>query len=590
MLREGVTPLEATAAFLRRFDDRFRIVSPAAHLRVKRESRDVLGMTHVRLQQVERGVPVHGAEMLAHFDARGSLRTIDSTYVTGLDELDIVPELTAAEARATAEAHFAEAKHVTKTEVDTQPELVIVVPSAGPKKGTPLLAYHLDLRSPENLAVWMDYTVDAKTRDVLQVFDKVMHVSGSGTGILGDTKTLEISQEGSTFRLVDVSRSIDTYDAKNTGVQVGKLLVPGSADLPGELVTSSSATSGWDEAAVDAHHYAAVTYDFYKATFGRQGIDGQGGTVTSSVHFLKEWNNAAWNGKQMLYGDGDGVRLRRMSAAVDVIAHELTHGVTSSTSDLTYIGESGALNESMSDIFAAIVEHHIKPDPKNWLIGEDVLIGQYAGKVVRDLAHPRNGLKEQPAHMSKYVSAYEDKDSFLDLGGVHINSGIPNNAFYLATVGGTNDVSNVEVKAGIGWAKAAQVWYRTNTEYLGTDSDFEAAAAATLSAAGDLGLTQNEKNIIECAWIAVGVLEGECGAIVPPPVEADGGAASGAPTGPSASPTPSGEPSAANPGSAEPAPSPGGCHAAPERIGSHLLGAPLAIALAALVRRRRRSA
>lgn len=557
LLGRGPTTFAATTAFLRRFEASFRIPEPAAHLRIDREDHDELGMTHLRLQQVERGVPVLGGELMVHYDAAGSLRTLDSTYVDGVDQVDVIPTMTSSDAIAIAERHFSRAYEIEErnVEVDTEATLVVHVPASGTAATTPKLAYHLDLRSPRNVHLWVDYAIDAHTGEVIESYNKVMSALGSGLGTSGASRPIEITQDGSTYQLIDLSRTpngIETYDAKNKGVEApGIGLIPGTGSLPGELVTSSSATSGWDSAAVDAHYYAGVTYDFYKTAFGRKGVDDTDRKIVSSVHVLESWNNAQWaeyDGKQMLYGDGDGVKFGPLSGALDVVAHELTHGVTFSTSKLRYVAESGALNESMSDIFGSLVEHYGKPHPQdNWGLAEDILLGEYKGKYARDLAHPGAALAKQPAHMSEYKNATDDTKTILDLGGVHINSGIPNNAFYLMTMGGKNDVSGIEVKAGLDWAKSAQVWYRSNTKYLTSTSGFAAAAEANLSAARDLGLTDNEKNIIQCAWIAVGVLEGECAAIAAQPVESDGG--------PASSPAPSASNPPANDGGSAEAPS-----------------------------------
>ncbi|HVH41571.1 MAG TPA: M4 family metallopeptidase [Labilithrix sp.] len=594
VLRDGVTPYAATMAFVTHFGDAFDIDEPAAHFVTEREERDELGMTHLRLRQVERGVPVLGAQMLAHFDREGSLRTLDSTSIPGLAEVDVSPTLGAAEALAIAERHFAKSHDVT-SKVDARPELVIYVPVTGAKNGVPALAYHLDLRSPDDVRVWVDYAIDAHSGEVVETFDKMQSLAGSGTGTQGDTKAIEISQEGSTYSLIDTSRTpkhISTYDAQHKGTKVPGIgaLMPGTGNLPGVMLTSSSATSGWDSAGVDAHFYAGITYDYYKSSFNRKGIDDNDSEIIASVHVMKDWPNAQWDGKQMLYGDGDGERIASTSGSIDVVAHELTHGVTAATSKLRYIGQTGALNESLSDIFGALVEHAYRPDEKNnWLLAEDVLIGAEKGRPLRNMIHPHDAMIDQPAHMSEYTNATDGAKPILDLGGVHINSGIPNNAFYLMTMGGKNDVSNIEVKAGMGWAKSAQIWYRINTKYLGESSGFKAAAEATLTAADDLTYTQNEKNIIQCAWIAVGVLEGECGTIVPQPTEPGTGTDGGGGTGPV--PTPSSD-AGSTPGGEDPA-APGdhetGCStsagATPGPTGASAL---LAVALGALASRRRK--
>ena len=252
-------------------------------------------------------------------------------------------------------------------------------------------------------------------------------------------------------------------------------------------------------AAVDAHHYAGVTYDYFLRKHNRRGYDGRDAAIISVAHVSRNLNNASWNGRNMAYGDGDGTNFRPLSAALDVVAHELMHAVTTSTSNLRYQDQSGALNESVSDIFGSIVEHEVQPDEKkNWLCGEDASL---RGAAFRDLAHPTPG---QPDHMSRYVNTTQDN------GGVHINSGIPNNAFYLMTAGGANDTSKVAVARGLGWDKAAQVWYRAEVNYFMQNTNLVQGAQGTLSAARDLNFTDEEQNIVECAWISVGVLPGQC--------------------------------------------------------------------------------
>jgi len=483
LLVNGLGARDATVAFLTKFRDEYKMRDPANEFVVTREQHDELGMTHVRLQQVERGVIVRGAETLAHYDDSGALRVIDSSYVPGLDALDLAPALSADQVLARARAELAAAD----ARVERAPELVIHA-----REGQPaVLAYHLILRTDAPQRV--DYTVDARTGAILSSFDDIETVDGSGTGVAGDTKTLHLSSSGNGFSLVDTTRTpggIRTYTTSNK-----------SSGLPGTLVTSNSATS-WDTAApgpgaaVDAHFFAGIVYDYYKTAHNRLGLDGQNGAITSSVHYSTNLVNAFWDGQQMAYGDGNGTTYRALSVSLDVVGHELTHGVTQFTSALTYQGQTGALNEAMSDIMGSIIEHSFNPDPvNNWLLGEAV---STTGTPFRDLIHP--AAHQQPANLSKYVNTQQDN------GGVHTNSGIPNNAFFLMTMGGTNDVSNVKVPAGIGWDKAAQLWYRTETTYLTSSANFSTVANGNISAANDLKFTEDEKSIVQCAWIAVGVI------------------------------------------------------------------------------------
>jgi thermolysin len=227
------------------------------------------------------------------------------------------------------------------------------------------------------------------------------------------------------------------------------------------------------------------------------------------VHFSQNLDNAFWDPTQqgMFYGDG-GQRFRALSAGLDVVAHEFTHGVTASTSNLMYENQAGALNEAVSDIFGCFIEHSVNPDPvKNWQIGEHVTL---EGGVLRDMMNPASVAQPQPASMSTFVNTQQDN------GGVHVNSGIINNAAYLMTMGGKNPDTNVTVQYGIGWEKSEQVWFRANTKYFIASTNFGQAAQGVLQAARDVGLSQNEINIVDCAFKAVGVAQGSCAEIVNP--------------------------------------------------------------------------
>lgn len=518
VLGKGVTARHATVAFVGKFRDLYRVADPASAFAVEREEHDRLGMTHLRMRQVVRGVTVADRELMAHFDARGVLRSIDSTHAPDLGAVDVAPSLSSEEAVAAAIADLASRyADVRDAEVDTQPELQVYAPD----EGAPRLSYHLDVRlDVEN--VWLDYLIDARSGGVLRSYDKVQTIRGSGRGAAGDTKVLEVEADGGEFVMADLSRTpngIRTYTLNNAASGNANILVSNNVNV-------------WDMvevgpgAAVDAHHYAGVTYDYFFKKHNRRGFDGQDATIISVAHVSRNLNNASWNGRNMAYGDGDGVNFRPLSAALDVVAHELTHAVITSTSNLRYQNQSGALNESVADIFGSIVEHEAQPDEKkNWLCGEDASL---RGTAFRDLAHPA---PRQPDHMSKYVNTTQDN------GGVHINSGIPNNAFYLMTMGGANDTSKIEVARGLGWDKAAQVWYRAQVNYFMQNTNLVQGAQGTLSAAKDLNFTEDEQNIVECAWISVGVLPGQCKPIAPAPA-GEGAKDAGAGEEPGATPTP----------------------------------------------------
>ena len=490
-----------TVEFVDQYRDLFKMTDAAAELSLSRSEVDHLAMTHVRFQQVTHGVPVVGAELAAHYDAQGRLTSIDANYIPGIRDIDVEPKLSAQLGRDVALADvIAATKNVDESKL-TASDGKLVVYAGGDRPAA--LAYEYTVRAVfgDEPAIWM-LTVDAKTGEILHRYNNLQTIEATGAGVLGDTKTFQVAQSGSSYAMNDTSRgvSISTYNAN--GQQVG----PSQGATP----VSSSTLTSWDRgigpgAAVDAHVYAGVVFDYYKKVHARNAIDGAGGAMLSTVHFGQAYDNAFWDGTGMSYGDG-GQLFKPLSAGLDVVAHEFTHGVTERTSNLNYQGQSGALNESVSDIFGVFIEHSLRPDDvKNWTMGENIALGTVG---IRDFKTPANG--QQPGNMSVFVNTQQDN------GGVHINSGIPNNAAYLMTMGGTNPVSKIKVSFGIGWEKSEQLWYRANTKYFLSTTNFAQAAQGVMQAAKDIALTANETNIVDCAWKAVGVVQGTCAAITDP--------------------------------------------------------------------------
>jgi len=270
--------------------------------------------------------------------------------------------------------------------------------------------------------------------------------------------------------------------------------------LPGTLVRVEGDAPTADEAVNEAYDGAGATYDLYFDVYGRNSIDGQGMRLDSSVHYGQAYDNAFWDGTQMVYGDGDGKLFERFTRAVDVIGHELTHGVTAHEANLDYQNQPGALNESFSDVFGSLVKQRSLAQTAgeaDWLIGEGLFTAKVKGVALRSLKAPGTayddpvlGKDPQPATMKGYVQTTDDD------GGVHINSGIPNHAFYLAAIS----------IGGNAWEKAGQIWYDALTRLLRRDSDFAAAAKQTLAAASDrYGASSAEAKAVQDAWRQTGV-------------------------------------------------------------------------------------
>ncbi len=535
-LRPGFTPVSSVHGFLAEHRELFGIATPERELALVRSEVSESG-THVRLQQVVGGVPVQGAELAAHFDREGALTSIDARYVPGLefDQAWLTPSLGASEAEEVARREVLLRTPELHASDLSPPRGELVVSAEIERGGEPRLAWHVVIRgSGPTVAAVLDATVDARTGELLGAFDDLETIAGTGTGVLGDTKQLQVTESGGTYTLVDKSRGAEvrTYTAQAQQI------------LPGNLVSGTN-PNAWDNvtngrgAAVDAHFFAGVVYDYYKTKFARNGLDGKNSPMLSTAHFGQNFENAFWDGTQMAYGDGAS-RFRALSAGLDVVGHEFTHGVTSSTSKLEYQGQPGALNEAISDIFSSFIEHSFKPDDtNNWLTGEVVGING----PIRSLSNPRS--KGQPSHMKEYVNTQQDN------GGVHINSGIPNNAAYLMTMGGQNPYSKIAMSGKLGWEKSEKLWYELETKYLLSRSNFSAAASASTQAAKALNFSASEQAIVTCAWIAVGVVNGTCESSPTPLPPVDAGPPDSAPPPPKPTPQPapdSGPPAQQPPG------------------------------------------
>ncbi|KRB36188.1 M4 family metallopeptidase [Microbacterium sp. Root180] len=276
-------------------------------------------------------------------------------------------------------------------------------------------------------------------------------------------------------------------------------------ELPGVRVRGEDDPATGDAAADEAFDGLGATFDFLWDAWGRNSLDGAGGALRATVHYGQDYDNAFWNGERMVFGDGDGEVFTGFTGSLTVIAHELAHGVIEDEGGLLYRGQSGALNESIADVFGALAEQHAlgqTADQASWLIGEGIFTDAVQGAALRSLAAPGTaydddvlGRDPQPAHMRDYVVTRDDN------GGVHINSGIPNHAFYLAAM----------ALGGKAWERAGLIWYRTiTTGTLSSSADFTAFARATLAAAAaEYGEESEEVSAVRAGWVGVGVIDDE---------------------------------------------------------------------------------
>ena len=447
------------------------------------------GRTVNRYQQVVDGASVFNGQISVLTDASGARAAVVGAYYSGLrpsNRVSLSP---------------ADARQVVAREVGAQGSwrnVLRIDPATG------RLFYQVEsMRSEHRPVRW----VDAANGAVLKAYDAV--TTGDGTGVLDDRKTFETVQNGGVYEL----RATDGNGAKRLG-DSARVTLDGQNRRTATGPVMTDIDDHWDVAVsgfrspdqrpgVDAHVYAGVVEGFYANTFGRNSIDDAGMEIVSVVHYSRNYCNAYWNGKQMTYGDGDGSTCLPLAGGLDVVAHELTHGVTEFTSNLVYENESGALNEAFSDIMGNSIETQssaLTPYVDNWRLSEGVY---GAGEGFRNMADPQEF--GDPDHYSELYTGTSDS------GGVHINSGIANHAYYLLVFGGRNagcggspsghtHTLDCDVNvSGIGLSAAQDVFYDGFTA-LSESANFCDARNSTVAVAqGSL------RSSVEAAWDAVGV-------------------------------------------------------------------------------------
>lgn len=532
-------------AFLQDFKQLLQVRQPEASFVVTRQHTDAKGMTHTRMQQYFEGIPVYGTEVIAH-SQDGKIKLFNGHYYATPGQLSKRAQQTPEVALGIAKADLntftqvldynAHLEELTGEKQISKQALTVYF--SDPEGRQAHLAYEINIAA-NPLQKWT-YIIDAQNGVILKKFNRVctlhhdvnpQHESGksidwsqlklpaqsakhalldgartaNAVDLLGQTRLVNSYQIADTFYLLDGSRSmwqgltadgenfnggIFTADAKNTNTD----------NFDTENVVSLN--NSWaSRAAVSAHYNAGIAYEYFRSTFGRNSINGSGGNIVSFINVADEdgggLDNAFWNGQFMFYGNGRQA-FSSLAGALDVAGHEMSHGVIQNTSNLEYQGESGALNESFADIFGVLI------DRDDWLLGEDIVSRQFFPTgALRNVMDPNNGGRSlqdrgwQPASVSEQFFGSEDN------GGVHINSGIVNRAFYLFA----NQV---------GRDQAEQVYYDALANYLTRSSQFIDARLAVIEAARK-GFGNNSAAAATAAFDAVGITEGTPTA---PPAEA----------------------------------------------------------------------
>lgn len=455
------SPESAARAFLSACGSFFGIQDAQGDLSTMREATLPDGRSVVRFQQLHRGVPVLGGELNVQMNSDKNV-TVATGEALPQIRVSTTPKVDAAQARAAAVERIARVYQVNPATLETtQPQLWIYNPVLiRPGGGFTQLVWRMDVTSTELLEVRELVLVDAQRGGV------ALH-----------------------FNQVDSAKNRQTYTAS------------GGTSLPGTLVCNESnpTCSGGDADAVNAHKYAGETYDFYFNNHNRDGINNAGLTMVSTVHYGVGYQNAFWDGSQMVYGDG-------FSQADDVVGHELTHGVTQYESGLFYYYQSGAINESLSDVWGEFVDltntSGTDTAGARWLMGEDLpSIG-----AIRSMKDPP--LFSDPDKMTSphyYAVTCGDFNSNCDNGGVHINSGVNNKATYLMVDG---DTFNGKTVTGLGIPKVAKIYFEVQANLLTSGSDYadlytalaqacQNLIAGGVTTAGDCQQVQNAIDAVE---------------------------------------------------------------------------------------------
>ena len=467
---------------------------------------DPSGATHVRMDRTYRGLPVLGGDLVVHRGADGGWRGVSQTLGSA-PTFDTTPAVGADAATRAALAPSKANRDVRGAQVAADPTLVVDAVAGGPRLAWQVLSGGVqEDGTPSRLATY----VDARTGEVLRAEQEIQTVGGEGDSLYGGTVPLELTLANGTYSLKDPTRGNSfTADMGNKTDSMTCQLF-GTKCATGTLFTSSDnlfgngSTSSRESAAVDAQYGTDKTWDYFKLVHGRNGIFGDGSGSSNRVHYGTNYANAFWDGARMTYGDGDGSNYGPLTS-LDVAGHEMSHGVTENTADLTYSGESGGLNESTSDIFGTMVEFYAAnpEDPADYLIGEEFDLQTHLGFRRMD----------QPSSDGASVDCWDSGVGQLD---VHYSSGVGNHFYYLLaegsgskTIGGvahSSTTCNGSTVTGIGRDAAAKIWFRGLTVYMTSSTDYAGARTATLNAARDLyGAGSAQYSAVAAAWSAVSV-------------------------------------------------------------------------------------
>jgi bacillolysin len=484
-----------------------------------RTETDQLGFTNSRHQQYFKGTKVEFGTYVSH-SKNGKVESLSGDYKKVDDNFDVRASLSESSALSAALNKVNASEYMWNTEdaadyykkvkgkYQPQGELVLIENFQGntqAEKNQIRLAWKFDIYATSPLSR-ADVFIDAKNGEHIFSNQIIHHVAVTGslsTRYSGPVSAKTDQVTTTSFRLRDSSRpgGVNTYNLAQ-GTRYNRAVDFTDADNNWNNFNNAAK----DNAALDAHIGAQATYDFFKIVLGRNSYNNAGGAINSYIHYSRNYVNAFWDGTRMTYGDGDGVSFDPLTST-DVCGHEIGHGVCSTSANLTYSNESGALNEALSDIWGACVEYNFETSaglthPGTWAVGEDFDLRNAAVKGFRSMSNP-NAFTDPDTYQGTYWAT-----GTADNGGVHTNSGVLNYMFYLLTTGGsgTNDKTNAFTVTGIGITDAAKIMYRMETVYMTASTNYAGARTAAIRAAQDLyGAGSQQDKSVTNAFYAVGV-------------------------------------------------------------------------------------
>jgi Zn-dependent metalloprotease len=491
-------------------------LSKKSKLVLQHATKDYSGFIHERVQQYHQGIKVeYGVYNI--LKKNGLLSSVSGEKYTISEELNTQPTLSEETALQYAlqyigasiykwqmpeeEAGLKIQEKNPKATYIPKGELVICKVFMNGKRGVEnemALAYKFDIYAHEPLSRAYIY-IDAQDGRVIHQDAIIKHATGLATTRYSGSKSIETEKRDTIHRLRDYTRGtgIETYNLRNSTSYVSAV---DFFDKDNNWTAEEFNTDLKDNAALDAHWGAMMTYDYFKKVHGRNSFDGNGKKIKNYVHYSKNYSNAFWNGSVMTYGDGgtnNGVVVQPF-VTLDIVAHEISHAICENTARLVYSYESGALNEGFSDIWAATIEYYADPSKKTWLLGEETNVA------FRSMSNPKEYLQPDTYQGQYWYTGTADN------GGVHINSGVLNHWFYILSLGksGVNDHGDAFAVSGITMQKAAQIAYRTESIYLTSNSKYADMRKFSIQAAIDLfGENSNETLQTMNAWYAVGIYD-----------------------------------------------------------------------------------